>query len=194
MCEWCCKNPWTRWIRWEEKYKTGPSAWGQGPVRRCACVSPGCAMSFIGLWDFWQPENQTNLRAHAVFAPADFFANWSCMPTLTLRQIHMNQCEPECTFQDPLLNEARCKSNRADKWDRMAPSETVWSGTVSLIQRWMHAGYNSHNLIEAFIPTVRPGEHQSLKIQHLDSAQLLTAFNFTWTWMPESPPVNWFKL
>ena len=39
-----------------------------------------------------------------------------------------------------------------------------------LIQRWMHAGYDCHNLIGDFTPAVRPGERQSLKFQHLHSA------------------------
>lgn len=39
-----------------------------------------------------------------------------------------------------------------------------------LIQRWMHAGYESQNLIGDFILTVRPSEHQILKFQHLHSA------------------------
>lgn len=32
-----------------------------------------------------------------------------------------------------------------------------------LIQRWMRAGYNCHNLIGDFIATVRPGERQKKK-------------------------------
>lgn len=64
-----------------------------------------------------------------------------------------------------------------------------------LMQRWIHAGYNCHNLIGDFTPTVKPGEHQSLKFQHLLSPlSEITAFNFTLAPMSESPPVDLFKL
>lgn len=86
------------------------------------------------------------------------------------RWIHMNQREPTFTFHHRSLNQAHHISNRADKSDQMAPSYTVWSGTVMLIQRWMHAGYKCHNLIGDFSPAVRPGERQRLRFQHLHSA------------------------
>ena len=88
----------------------------------------------------------------------------------TFRWILMDQCEPTFTFHHRSLNQAHHISNRADKSDQMAPSYTVWSGTVLLIQRWMHAGYNCHNLIGDFSPAVRPGERQQLRFQHLHSA------------------------
>lgn len=108
----------------------------------------------------------------------------------SFRWIHMNQREPLCTFQDRFLNQAHCISNRADKSGQMAPSQTVWTGTVMLIPRWMHAGYNCHNLIGDFIPTVRPGERQILKFQHLHSA-LKSAQPLI---LHASPPADLFKL
>ncbi len=59
MCVCYCKNPRTKSLIWwvKENYKTGPNAWGQGPVRRrCMCLFWWCpaiqgSLSLLLAWE-----------------------------------------------------------------------------------------------------------------------------------------------